>query len=201
MSFLLSGAPQSKQRRSSIQITRTILAKRPPCDASRRKDQLLLIPVTRRKAMKSGSDSRTVAGAPLKWRSYPPYYAHIGATLERLDEGECVLRLAPRPELANTKGDIHGGAIASLLDMVLSQAVRSGYDPAFNVATISLNINYLATGNGELRAVGKLIRAGTTIAYLEGEITRPDGAICARAAATYRIIRRPTRSAAAARAQ
>ena len=127
-----------------------------------------------------------------QWRSYPPYYAHIGAVLERIGNGEAVVRLSPRPELANTKGDIHGGAIASLLDMVLAQAVRSGYDRSFNVATINLNINYLATANGELTATGKLIRAGTTIAYLEGEITRSDGAIVARATASYRIIHRPT---------
>jgi uncharacterized protein (TIGR00369 family) len=143
--------------------------------------------------MKSSDYPQAIASATLKWRSYPPYYAHIGAVLERLEKGECVLRLAPRPELANTKGDLHGGAIASLLDMVLSQAVRSGYDKSFNVATISLNINYLATANGEVRALGKLIRAGTTIAYLEGEVTGADGAIVARAAATYRIIHRPTR--------
>jgi hypothetical protein len=38
------------------------------------------------------------------------------------------------------------------------------------------------------------VRAGTTIAYLEGEITRPDGEIVARAAASYRIIHRATRT-------
>jgi uncharacterized protein (TIGR00369 family) len=134
------------------------------------------------------------AGIGPQWLSYPPYYAHIGAVLERIGSGEAVLRLSPRPELANTKGDIHGGAIASLLDMVLSQAVRSGYDRSFNVATINLNINYLATANGELTARGKLVRAGTTIAYLEGEITRPDGEIVARATANYRIIHRPTKT-------
>ncbi len=148
--------------------------------------------------MKSSDQTRTAPVTTPQWRSYPPYYAHIGATPERIDNGEAVLSLAPRSELANTKGDLHGGAIASLLDMVLAQAVRSGYDRSFNVATISLNINYLATANGELKATGKLIRAGTTIAYLEGEVTRPDGAIVARAAATYRIIHRPTRSDAAA---
>ncbi len=148
--------------------------------------------------MKRTEQDEAAAVTVPRWRSYPPYYKHIGAVLERLEAGECVLRLSPRAELANTKGDIHGGAIASLLDMVLSQAVRSGYDRSFNVATINLNINYLATANGELRATGKLVRAGTTIAYLEGEIKRPDGEIVARATATYRIIHRPTRTVKAA---
>ncbi len=124
-----------------------------------------------------------------RWRSYPPYYRHLGGVLEELGDGTCIVRLAPRPELGNSKGDIHGGAIASLLDIVQSQAVRSRYDAAVNVATITMNLSYLATAAGEITGHGKVIRAGTTIAYAEGEIRSADGAILAKASATYRIIR------------
>jgi uncharacterized protein (TIGR00369 family) len=141
-------------------------------------------------SMRHDKQSAVTPDAAPGWRSYPPFYAYVGATLERLENGDAVLRLVPRPELANTKGDLHGGIIASLIDMALSQAVRSGYDSSCNTATVALNINYLATARGEVRAHAKLVRAGTTIAYAEAEVTGANGAVIARATATYRIIRR-----------
>ncbi len=124
-----------------------------------------------------------------QWRSYPPFYGFLGAELERLQDGECVLVLAPRAELGNSKGDLHGGAIASLLDIVLSQAVRSAYTERINVSTISMTVNFLAPTTGWARATGKVLRAGASIAYAEGEVVNEKGELVSRISGTYRIIR------------
>ena len=128
-------------------------------------------------------------GVEAKWRSYPPFYAWLGAQLERLQDGECIVRLDPRAELGNSKGDLHGGAIAALLDITLSQAVRSAYSEVVNVSTISMTINYLAPTVGVARASGKVLRAGASIAYAEGEAVNQQGEVVSRISATYRIIR------------
>lgn len=123
------------------------------------------------------------------WLSHPPFYDWLGATLLQLGSGRCVLRLEPRGALGNSKGDIHGGATASLLDIAMSQAVRSSYADRVNVSTISLTINYLATAAGAIQATAVALRPGATIAHAEVEATDLQGQAVARATAIYRIIR------------
>jgi len=41
---------------------------------------------------------------------------------------------------------------------------------------------------GELYGVGRLIHMGSTVAFVEGELRTPDGALTARCTATLRIV-------------
>lgn len=126
------------------------------------------------------------------WLSYPPFYEFLGPTLEVLADGRCEVSLAPRRELGNSKGDLHGGAIASLFDLAMSQAVRSVYvakGENINVSTIGLTVNYLAPSKGTVRVIAQALRPGASIAYAEAEALNADGDSVARVSANYRIIR------------
>jgi uncharacterized protein (TIGR00369 family) len=136
---------------------------------------------------------------PHGWLSYSPFHKMINMELERLEHGECVIRMAPRPEMSNAKGDLHGGMIASLLDISMSQAARSTQpDPLqIKVSTITLTVNYLSPSTGVVTVTAKVVRAGASICYVEAEAINAKGEIVAHATGTFRIIR-PHKTPAAA---
>lgn len=123
------------------------------------------------------------------WRSFSPFYEHLGLELETLGEGKCMIRLPFAAHFANSRGEVHGGIAASLLDITLSQAVRSTLEGPTNIATISMTMSYLAPAHGMLTCIGAVVRAGRSIAFAEGEVTDEQGRAVCRATGTYRILR------------
>lgn len=62
-----------------------------------------------------------------------PYYRYLGLVVTERAAGRSVVRLPHRPELTNSRGEIHGGVQGSLLDIALSQALRSVLPPGSKV--------------------------------------------------------------------
>ena len=122
-----------------------------------------------------------------QWRSSPPFYRHLGLELDHLDHGESAIRLPFRPEFGNTRGEVHGGAIASLADAAMSQAVRSMAELGAKVATLTMTLNYLAPAHGELTGRGRIVKSGRSLLFAEAEITDARGTVACRATATYRV--------------
>ena len=130
-----------------------------------------------------------VKKADAEWRSFSPFYEHLGLELASLGEGQCVIRLPFAAHFGNSRGEVHGGIAASLLDITLSQAVRSTLEGPTNIATISMTMSYLAPAHGVLTCAGAVVRAGRSIAFVEGEVTDEKGRAVCRAVGTYRILR------------
>jgi len=125
--------------------------------------------------------------APAQWRSAPPYYEHLGLRLDALADGRSAVRLPFQPHFGNSRGEVHGGAVASLADAAMSQAVRSTVELGAKVATISLTLSYLAPAHGELLARGAVVKGGRSVAFAEAEVTDAKGNAICRASATYRL--------------
>lgn len=125
-----------------------------------------------------------------QWRSHPPFYGHLGLELQSIGEGRAVIRLPYASHFGNSRGEVHGGIVASLLDITLSQALRSAIEGQIDVATISMTTNYLAPAVGVLTCHGHVVRSGRSIAFAEGEVIDEKGHNVCRASATYRILRR-----------
>lgn len=124
-----------------------------------------------------------------QWRSFPPFYEHLGLQLEALADGKCIIRLPYVQHFGNTRGEVHGGIVASLLDTTLSQALRSTIEGPADVATISMPVSYLAPAVGVLECHGTVVRGGRSIGFVEGEVIDEKGHAVSRATATYRIHR------------
>ena len=124
--------------------------------------------------------------APAQWRSSPPFYRHLGLELDELADGKSALRLPFQQHFANTRGEVHGGAVASLVDAAMSQAVRSTVEMGARVATITMTINYLAPAFGELTGRGTVVKGGRSLVFAEAEVTDSTGKAVCRASATYR---------------
>ncbi|HEV7393580.1 MAG TPA: PaaI family thioesterase [Burkholderiales bacterium] len=138
------------------------------------------------------AEAKKEASAPAtsaQWRSFPPFYDHLALQLRSLEGGACVIQLPYAKHFGNSRGEVHGGVVASLLDITLSQAVRSTLEGQTNVATISMTVSYLAPAVGLLECRGNVVREGSTVAFAEGEVIDEKGSAVCRAVATYRILR------------
>jgi uncharacterized protein (TIGR00369 family) len=123
-----------------------------------------------------------------QWRSSPPFYRHLGLELDALADGNSVIRLPFRPEYGNTRGEMHGGAIAALIDAAMSQAVRSTIPASSSVATITMTLNYIAPSIGELTGKGTVVKSGRSVAFVETEVVDSKGTTVVRASGTFRIM-------------
>lgn len=99
------------------------------------------------------------------------------------------MRLDPHADLGNIRGDVHGGAVASLLDAAFGVATRSLLKPGESSATVSLTINYVEPGRGTLVGKGRVVRAGGSLMALEAVIEDLDGKVVAHGVGTMRILR------------
>jgi len=120
-----------------------------------------------------------------------PFYRLLGLRSEPgLPAGTSRLRLAGRPELQNSHGDIHGGVVATLLDAAMGVAARSAYAEDQGATTVSMTVNYLEPGRDALVGEGRLVRGGRTLASLEARVVDGAGRTVAHAVGTMRIIAR-----------
>jgi uncharacterized protein (TIGR00369 family) len=94
------------------------------------------------------------------------------------------------PKYCNSFGAMHGGLAATLLDCALGCAVSSTLEKGDTWTTLELKVNFvrsLAVDTGLVRAEGRIIHRGRTIATSEGEIRDASGKLCAHATTTCMI--------------
>jgi uncharacterized protein (TIGR00369 family) len=119
-----------------------------------------------------------------------PFMHFIGLVPESIAPAYARTSLPWRADLTNSRGDVHGGTLMSVLDFTLSAAARGSADGTEGMATIDMNTSFLSPGTGDLVIEARCLRKGASIAFCEGEVRRADGELVARATATIKIIRR-----------
>jgi len=111
---------------------------------------------------------------------------HLGVRVDSLEKGIARLSLEIKPEFTTSWGTAHGGSILSLLDITLSMSARTLYDPPRSIMTIDLSTSFIGTATGTLRAEGRVLRAGKTTIFCEGEARSESGELVAKAIGTFR---------------
>lgn len=127
------------------------------------------------------------------------YLSWLNLELVSASEGHVTMRVPYDEKLTNhgpgSRGELHGGIAATLVDTAGGVACRSTFDDPLSggVATIDLDVSYLDAAAGDLVASADVIRAGGTIGVAEigVESVTPDGedALVAHAKGTYRLFR------------
>lgn len=113
---------------------------------------------------------------------------YLGLQAEELTAGYARTRLPASPDLVNSRADVHGGTLMSVLDFTMSAAARS-HDPlGFGVATIEMSTHFLEAAKGALIFEGKVLKLGRSTAFCEGMVTDADGRTVCVARATFRLI-------------
>lgn len=123
------------------------------------------------------------------WQRWAPFISNLKIELVEMQEGRAVLALPFSHTVENRKGNIHGGAIASLADVAMGQAIRAAQEGLFSLSTVNMNVSYLAPGAGDLTAHARCTRMGGTMAFAEVDIVSGDGALAATATGVFRVLR------------
>jgi uncharacterized protein (TIGR00369 family) len=115
-----------------------------------------------------------------------PFSQHLGIKVDFLDQGLARLSMTVKPEFMTSWGTAHGGSILSLLDITLSMTARTLYDPPRSIMTIDLSTQFIGTTTGILKAEGRVMKAGSTTIFCEGEARDEKGELVAKAIGTFR---------------
>jgi len=92
------------------------------------------------------------------------FLSHIGATLQEVTPGRCVIACPFRAELTQQHGVFHGGLLTTLADTAAGYAAMSLLPPGGEVMSIEFKINFLRPGAGAVAlARGEVLRPGRTI--------------------------------------
>lgn len=96
---------------------------------------------------------------------------HLGARLLRVAPGECELALPYSELVTQQQGSFHGGALGALADIAGGYAGLTVAPEGMEVVTVEYKINFLAARQGgELRAVGRVVRAGQRVIVATAEV-------------------------------
>lgn len=95
-----------------------------------------------------------------------------------------------RPAHCHTRGTIaQGGFITAWMDAAMAHAVMHDTDGQFNVASLEIKVSFLErVGPGEGSAIGRVVRRGRRVAFLEGELFDAQGRLAAKASSTGMLV-------------
>ena len=100
---------------------------------------------------------------------------NLGARLLRAEPGLCEVCLPYSDRVTQQQGSFHGGAMGALADIAGGYAALTAAPPDMEVTTVEYKINFLASfSGGELRAMGRVVKAGKRIIVTTAEVTHVD---------------------------
>lgn len=117
-----------------------------------------------------------------------PYMQFLGLIPEYFGTDTVRTRLPLRPELLNSRGAVHGGALMSALDFTLSAAARA-HATQCGMATIDMTTHFLVPAQGDVLIEARCLRLGATLAFCDGQALDEHGKVLATASATFKIVR------------
>jgi uncharacterized protein (TIGR00369 family) len=120
----------------------------------------------------------------------PPMSQTLGFHLIEVEEGRAVFEGLPEYRHYNPIGTVHGGFAATLLDSALGCAIFSTLAKGEAWTTLELKFNLvrpLSKDTGPVRAEGRIIHRGRTVATSQGELKDLSGRLYAHATTTCMI--------------
>ena len=118
-----------------------------------------------------------------------PYFSLLSMTLKDLQWGTCLMEVELEEKHLQPFGNVHGGAIASLVDAAAFWAVFPQVERGKGLTTVEMKLNYLApVQKGKLVARGRCIKLGRTLALGETSVTNGEGTLIAHGTATMMVV-------------
>jgi uncharacterized protein (TIGR00369 family) len=102
-----------------------------------------------------------------------------------VNDGVCTAHAPVRGFLSNPHGVVHGGILATIMDMTMGQLLLSHYGSGG--ATLEMKVQYLkSVASGALRCEARFLKAGRSIAFMEARLFDDAGDVAASATATWK---------------
>lgn len=120
----------------------------------------------------------------------PPICKVLNFHLAEVGEGRVAFEGTPDGSFYNPIGTVHGGFAMTLLDSALSCAILSTLAKGEKLTTLEIKVNLtrpVLNDTGLLRAEGRVIHRGRTVATSEGELKDKAGKLYAHATTTCMI--------------
>ncbi|WP_374562865.1 PaaI family thioesterase [Ideonella sp.] len=118
-----------------------------------------------------------------------PFVERLGLELHACADGASELRVDLTESHMNSWEVAHGGVLMTMLDVAMAMAARSQNLDGPGVATVEMKTSFMRPGEGELRALGKLLHRTTTMAFCEASVLDADGHLCAHSTGTFKYVR------------
>ena len=125
----------------------------------------------------------------LAWQRQSPFNTTVGLQVVETGQGTAILRLPLAEAVENRKGNIHGGAIATLADAAMGFAIRAARDELYALSTISMTVNYLAPATGDLTATARCTKFGRSISFATVDILGADGKLVASGTGAFKVLK------------
>lgn len=104
-------------------------------------------------------------------------------------ERQCVITFEARDFMFNPQGSLHGGVIATVLDISMGHLLNRQQGPG---TTLEMKTQYVkAARAGTMRCCSEFIKLGQGISYLRSVMTDADGDAVAFATSTWKRLKPP----------
>jgi len=124
-----------------------------------------------------------------------PFFRHMGFEVEDMEAGYARVSVAVEDHLRNPNGQMHGGVIATLVDMSITQAMlmTDTYERVRKTRGIMTNIDlrmkYLrAVGAGRATVESRIVHEGRRVVHAASTVTDDRGKTVALGDATLMIV-------------
>ena len=124
----------------------------------------------------------------------PPVGSLIGVNGFTAEKGKVTMGFDPAEFHYNALGTVHGGVIATVVDMVLGSAVHSTLKAGQGFTTLTLELKYhraVTAKSGRLTVVAEVVTRGREIVTAEAKLIDKNDRLFANATSTLMILKLP----------
>jgi uncharacterized protein (TIGR00369 family) len=124
----------------------------------------------------------------------PPVGSLIGVNGFTAEKGKVTMGFDPAEFHYNALGSVHGGVIATVIDMVLGSAVHSTLKAGQGFTTLTLELKYhraVTAKSGHLTAIAEVVTRGREIVTAEAKLVDKNDRLFANATSTLMILKLP----------
>lgn len=112
-------------------------------------------------------------------------FAYLPEDAADADKALCVVEFDVSEMLSNPQGSLHGGVIATVMDISMGHLVAKVAGPG---ATVEMKVQFMRpVGPGTARCEGQFLRRGRSLSFMESRLMAPDGKLAAVATATWKM--------------
>jgi uncharacterized protein (TIGR00369 family) len=111
----------------------------------------------------------------------------VGTELSSSADGRAVTKLRTGERHLNPNGTVHGGAVSTLVDVSMAEALATITGEDESPVTIEIKVNYLEPGKpGTLTSTAQVRKGGKRVTIVEAEVVQEeDDEVIALAIGTY----------------
>lgn len=123
----------------------------------------------------------------------PGFIAMLGGKIVAADPigKSCTIEFDISTDFCHSVDVVQGGFVTAMLDAAMTHAAFATNHDLVNVSSLEIKTNYLEpTRAGRLSALGRIIKSGYKLAFMEGQLYNAQGVLTATASTVAKLARK-----------